>query len=134
MRFLHMLLPLRSSEWCLIGWPVAAVFNFFANHLLPQEGYLSKVKALLGEELCVENGSHADSPKLNGQSNGVTENGSHGEEDGATGAMETEGEGEAVKSSSAPKARGGRKSKTEADAKSECEGWAGKFQANRLPV
>ncbi|KAG5832794.1 hypothetical protein ANANG_G00294920 [Anguilla anguilla] len=84
---------------------------------LSEEGYLSKVKALLGRELCVENGSHDDGPKLNGQSNGVTENGSHGEEDPVTGAMETEGEGGAAKSASAPKARGGRKSKAEGDPK-----------------
>uniref|UniRef100_W5MKZ4 DNA (cytosine-5)-methyltransferase n=1 Tax=Lepisosteus oculatus TaxID=7918 RepID=W5MKZ4_LEPOC len=88
---------------------------------LSVEGYLSKVKALLGRELCLENGSS----ELNGQANGCAENGAHGASDedcgprngqGAEGTVEAREE-EGLKSPSTGKPRGGRRSKTEGDTK-----------------
>uniref|UniRef100_A0A8C3AVR0 DNA (cytosine-5)-methyltransferase n=1 Tax=Cyclopterus lumpus TaxID=8103 RepID=A0A8C3AVR0_CYCLU len=37
---------------------------------ISKEVYISKVKALLGKELCLENGSHGDSVEQNGKTNG----------------------------------------------------------------
>lgn len=86
----------------------------------PQDGYLSKVKALLGRELCVENGSHGDVVEQNcknGKTNGSAANGdSHKEED--DGIMDTK-EADAMKSPSAPKGKGGRKIKSDSEPKSE---------------
>ena len=88
-----------------------------------QEVYISKVKTLLGKELHLENGSHVDGVEQNGKSNGFT-NGSHKEEadDVAMGSQEEEEEEEleaAVKSPTASKGKGGRRSKGNSDTKSK---------------
>lgn len=80
----------------------------------PQEVYISKVKALLGKELHLENGSHADDEEQNGKTNAFT-NGSHKDEDVA---MDVQEEEEAVKSPTASKGKGGRRSKANSDTKS----------------
>ena len=83
-----------------------------------QEVYISKVKALLEKELHVENGSHVDGVEQNGKTNGLT-NGSHNEEEVEDVTMDMlEGE-EAVKSPTAPKGKGGRRSKANSDGKSQ---------------
>lgn len=83
----------------------------------PQEVYISKVKALLGKELHLENGSHVDGVEQNGKMNGFT-NGSH-KDDGEDVIMDVQEEEEAVKSPTAPKGKGGRKSKANSDTKSK---------------
>lgn len=77
----------------------------------PQEVYISKVKALLGKELHLENGV-----EQNGKTNGFT-NGSHKEENSEDVTMDEEEE--AVKSPTASKGKGGRKSKANSDTKSK---------------
>lgn len=72
-----------------------------------QEVYISKVKALLGKELHLENGN----------SNGYT-NGSHKDEDGEEASMDVQEEEETMKSPTASKGKGGRRSKTNSDTKS----------------
>lgn len=73
------------------------------------------MKAVLGKELHHENGA-----EQNGKANGFT-NGSHKSEDGEDVSMDTqeEEEEEAVKSPTAPKGKGGRRSKANSDTKSE---------------
>lgn len=83
----------------------------------PQEVYISKVKALLGKELHLENGSHVDGVEQNGKMNGFT-NGSH-KDDGEDVTMGVQEEEEALKSPTAPKGKGGRKSKANSDTKSK---------------
>lgn len=81
------------------------------------------MKALLGKELHLENGSCVDGAEQNGKANGFT-NGSHedkGCEDGSVTMDTQEEEEEAVKSPPASKGKGGRKSKGSTDTKSECE-------------
>lgn len=85
-----------------------------------QEVYISKVKALLGKELNLENGAHADSLEQNGKTNGFT-NGSHKDEDSEAVTMDVQEEEEAVKSPTAPKGKGGRRSKANSDTKSKFE-------------
>jgi len=82
----------------------------------PQEVYISKVKALLGKELCLENGSHDDSVEQNGKTNG-----SHKDKVNEDVTMGVQEEEEAVKSPTASKGKGGRKSKTNSDTKSNSE-------------
>lgn len=89
--------------------------------LSSQEGYISKVKALLGNELCLENGSHADGTKQNGKTNGFSTNGSHKDEDGGDEAMDVHKEADALKSPTVSKGKGGRKSKADSDAKSKLD-------------
>lgn len=67
--------------------------------------YISKVKALLGKELHLENGN----------SNGYT-NGSH--KDGEEANMDVQEEEEAMKSPTGSKVKGGRRSKSSSDTKS----------------
>lgn len=76
------------------------------------------MKALLGKELHLENGSHADGEQ-NGKTNGLS-NGSHKEEgeDATMDVQEGEEAEEAVKSPTASKGKGGRKSKGNSDSKS----------------
>ena len=69
---------------------------------------------MLGKELHLENGSHAADEEQNGKTNGFT-NGSHKDEDGEDVTMEEE---EAVKSPTAAKGKGGRRSKANSDTKS----------------
>lgn len=83
----------------------------------PQEVYISKVKALLGKELHLENGSHVDGVEQNGKMNGFT-NGSH-KDDGEDVTMDVQEEEEAVKSPTASKGKSGRKSKANSDTKSK---------------
>lgn len=113
-----------NGEWlvfesweCPKSWrqPTISEGLWYVCCVLPQEGYLSKVKALLGRELCVENGSHVDGVEQNGKTNGAATNGSHEGE----GAMDTHEDAEAMKSPSAPKGKGGRKSKTDSEPKSK---------------
>lgn len=85
-----------------------------------QAVYISKVKALLGKELNLENGAHADSLEQNGKTNGFT-NGSHKDEDSEAVTMDVQEEEEAVKSPTAPKGKGGRRSKANSDTKSKFE-------------
>ncbi len=73
---------------------------------------------MLGKELHLENGSHVDGMEQNGKTNGFT-NGSHKDEDGVDVAMDVQEEEEAVKSPSAPKGKGGRRSKANSDTKSK---------------
>lgn len=82
-----------------------------------QEVYISKVKALLGNELHHENGSPVDGVEQNGKKNGFT-NGSHKDEDGENATMDVQEDEEAVKSPTASKGKGGRRSKTNSDTKS----------------
>lgn len=86
----------------------------------PQEVYITKVKALLGKELNLENGSHVDGVEQNGKTNGFT-NGSHKDEDGEDATMDTQEDEEAVKSPTASKGKGGRRSKANSDTKSRFE-------------
>lgn len=72
-----------------------------------QEVYISKVKAVLGKELHLENGN----------SNGYA-NGSHKDDEGEEANMDVQEEDEAKKSPTASKGKGGRRSKANADAKS----------------
>lgn len=83
-----------------------------------QEVYISKVKALLGKELHLENGSHVDGVEQNGKTNGLT-NGSHKAEEAEDVSMDVLEEEEAVKSPTAPKGKVGRRSKANSDAKSQ---------------
>lgn len=87
---------------------------------LPQEVYISKVKALLGKELHLENGSHVDDVEQNGKTNGFT-NGSHKDEDSEDVTMDAQEEEEAVKSPTGPKGKGGRRSKANSDTKSKLD-------------
>uniref|UniRef100_A0A4W5Q3A1 DNA (cytosine-5)-methyltransferase n=1 Tax=Hucho hucho TaxID=62062 RepID=A0A4W5Q3A1_9TELE len=87
---------------------------------ISMDGYLSKVKALLGRELCVENGSHSDVVEQNcknGKTNGSAANGDSHKEEDEEGIMDTK-EADAIKSPSAPKGKGGRKSKSDSEPKS----------------
>lgn len=77
------------------------------------------MKALLGKELRLENGSHVDGEQ-NGKTNGLS-NGSHKDEEAEDVTMDVqEGEEaeEAVKSPTASKGKAGRKSKGNSDTKS----------------
>uniref|UniRef100_A0A6Q2Z553 DNA (cytosine-5)-methyltransferase n=1 Tax=Esox lucius TaxID=8010 RepID=A0A6Q2Z553_ESOLU len=80
----------------------------------PQDGYLSKVKALLGRELHVENGLHVDGVEQNGKTNGSTEN---GKEERQEETMDVQDEADVLKSPSAPKSKGVRKSKSDSEPK-----------------
>lgn len=83
-----------------------------------KEVYISKVKALLGKELHLENGSHSDDAEKNGKTNGFS-NGSHKDEHDEDVTMSVqEEEEESVKSPTASKGKGGRKSKANSDTKS----------------
>uniref|UniRef100_A0A672JJ28 DNA (cytosine-5)-methyltransferase n=1 Tax=Salarias fasciatus TaxID=181472 RepID=A0A672JJ28_SALFA len=73
---------------------------------ISMEVYISKVKALLGKELPLENGV-----EQNGRANGFS-NGSHDDE-----TMGVQEEEEAVKSPTAAKGKGGRRSKSNSDTK-----------------
>uniref|UniRef100_A0A673YD48 DNA (cytosine-5)-methyltransferase n=1 Tax=Salmo trutta TaxID=8032 RepID=A0A673YD48_SALTR len=87
---------------------------------ISMDGYLSKVKALLGRELCVENGSHGDVVEQNcknGKTNGSAVNGDSHKEEDEEGIMDTK-EADVMKSPSAPKGKGGRKSKSDSEPKS----------------
>lgn len=83
------------------------VVHFQISYHFFQEVYISKVKTLLGKELHHENGS----------SNGYT-NGSHKEGDGEDAGMDVQEEEEAMKSPTASKGKGGRRSKANSDTKS----------------
>lgn len=72
-----------------------------------QEDYISKVKTLLGKELHHENGN----------SNGYT-NGSYTDGNGEDAVMGVQEEEEAMKSPTASKGKGGRRSKANSDTKS----------------
>lgn len=85
----------------VVHFPIFYRFFFF------QEVYISKVKTLLGKELHHENGN----------SNGYT-NGSHKDGDGEDAVMDVQEEEEAMKSPTASKGKGGRRSKANSDAKS----------------
>lgn len=84
-----------------------------------QDGYLSKVKALLGQELSLENGSHSDKDKANGRANGFVENGSHVDDNAEETCMDAEEGSVSLKSPSTTKARGGRRSKADGEPKSK---------------
>lgn len=64
-----------------------------------------------------------DGVEQNGHSNGFAENGSHKDNGEQDGAMDTQEEGDAIKSPSAPKGRGGRRSKADSEPKSELHGF-----------
>lgn len=76
------------------------------------------MKALLGKELHLENGSHVDGVEQNGKMNGFT-NGAHKDEEGEEVTMDMQEEEEAVKSPTASKGKGGRRSKANSDTKSK---------------
>lgn len=69
--------------------------------------------------LGLEKDDQSNSVEQNGHSNGISENGSHTESEEKEGAMETQEEGDTVKSPSAPKGRSGRRSKADSEPKSE---------------
>lgn len=81
----------------------------------PQEIYISKVKALLGKELHLE--KDVDDVEQNGKTNGSS-NGSQKDENTEDVTMDVQEEEEAVKSPTASKGKGGRKSKANSDTKS----------------
>lgn len=83
----------------------------------PQEVYISKVKAVLGKELCFDTTLFVDDVKQNVKKNG-SPNGSHKNEDIADVTMDVEDETETVKSPGSSKGKGGRKSKANSDTKS----------------
>lgn len=109
-------MTLKINKSLLLLFNIPPVTSLYAVNFL-QDVYISKVKDLLGKELCLENGSHADGVEQNGKTNGFT-NGSHKDEDDGDVTMAGEEE-EAVKSPTASKGKGGRKSKSNADTKSE---------------
>lgn len=80
------------------------------------------MKALLGKELCRENGSCVDDVKQNGKANGFA-NGSHKDKKEEDGNVTMDTEEEEAKSPPASKGKGGRKSKGSTDTKSESETW-----------
>lgn len=80
-----------------------------------------EVKAILKKALGVVRVD--DGVEQNGHSNGFSENGSHKDDGEQEGAMDTREEGDAVKSPSAPKGRGGRRSKADSETKSELHGF-----------
>ncbi|XP_010775793.1 DNA (cytosine-5)-methyltransferase 1 [Notothenia coriiceps] len=83
---------------------------------ISMEIYISKVKALLGKELHLEKGSHVDDVEQNGKTNGSS-NGSQKDENTEDVTMDVQEEEEAVKSPTASKGKGGRKSKANSDTK-----------------
>lgn len=82
---------------------------------------MSEVKAMLKKALGVV--KEDEGVEQNGHSNGFSENGSHKDEGEQEGAMDTQEEGDAIKSPSAPKGRGGRRSKADSEPKSELQGF-----------
>ncbi len=85
-----------------------------------QEVYMSEVKVVLKKALGVVK---EDEVEQNGHSNGFSENGSHKDEGEQERAMDTQEEGDAIKSPSASKGRGGRRSKADSEPKSELKGF-----------
>ena len=79
------------------------------------------MKALLGIELCLENGANGDAVGHNGKTNGFAANCTHKDEEEGEGNMAVQEEAEPMKSPSAPKGKGGRKSKADSETKSESE-------------
>lgn len=102
------------------SWNFAFDYSRDVTHTLyfHQEDYITKVKALLGKELNLENGSHVDGVEQNGKTNGFT-NGSHKEENGEDVTMDVQEEEEAIKSPTGPKGKGGRRSKANTETKSK---------------
>lgn len=86
--------------------------------LSPQDGYISAVKAVLKQVVCLDKGSQGDAAETNGQTNGFAENGNHKDNGEVEASMDTQEEGESLKSPSAPKGRG-RRSKADSEPKSE---------------
>lgn len=82
---------------------------------------MSEVKAVLKKALGVV--KEGDGVEQNGHLNGFSENGSHKDDGEQEGAMDTQEEGDAIKSPSAPKGRGGRRSKADSEAQSELHGF-----------
>ncbi|RXN04401.1 DNA (cytosine-5)-methyltransferase 1-like protein [Labeo rohita] len=82
---------------------------------LSTEVYTSEVKAVLKKALGVV--KEDEGKEQNGHSNGFSENGSHKDDGEQEGAMDTQEDGEAIKSPSAPKGRGGRRSKADSEPK-----------------
>lgn len=82
---------------------------------------MSEVKVVLKKALGVV--KEDEEVDQNGHSNGFSENGSHKDEGEQERAMDTQEEGDAIKSPSAPKARGGRRSKADSEPKSELKGF-----------
>lgn len=74
---------------------------------------------MLGKELPIENGSHADGVEQKEKKNGLT-NGSHKDEESEDLIMDIPEEEDAVKSPTA-KGKGGRRSKVNSDTKSKFE-------------
>uniref|UniRef100_A0A672RNF0 DNA (cytosine-5)-methyltransferase n=1 Tax=Sinocyclocheilus grahami TaxID=75366 RepID=A0A672RNF0_SINGR len=87
---------------------------------LSTEVYTSEVKAVLKKALGVV--KEDEGVEQNGHSNSFSENGSHKDDGEQEGAMDTREEGDAMKSPSAPKGRGGRRSKADSEPKSELQG------------
>uniref|UniRef100_A0A672RP14 DNA (cytosine-5)-methyltransferase n=1 Tax=Sinocyclocheilus grahami TaxID=75366 RepID=A0A672RP14_SINGR len=82
---------------------------------LSTEVYTSEVKAVLKKALGVV--KEDEGVEQNGHSNSFSENGSHKDDGEQEGAMDTREEGDAMKSPSAPKGRGGRRSKADSEPK-----------------
>lgn len=95
-----------------------------------QEVYTSEVKAVLKKALGVV--KEDEGKEQNGHSNGFSENGSHKDDGEQEGAMDTQEDGEAIKSPSAPKGRGGRRSKADSEPKSELRGFTAFRDARQL--
>ena len=79
----------------------------------------SEVKAVLKKALGLGKDGQRDGAEQNGHSNGISENGSHEGKGEKEGAMETQEEGDTIKSPSATKGRSGRRSKADSEPKSK---------------
>lgn len=77
------------------------------------------MKAVLKKVLSLGKEGHGDGAEQNGHSNGFSENGSHKDNCEKERAMETQDQGETLKSPSTSKGRGGRRSKVDSELKSE---------------
>lgn len=85
-----------------------------------KDGYISAVKAVLKQVVCLDKSSQGDCAETNGQTNGFAENGNGNHKDNGEveAAMDAQEEGESLKSPSAPKGKG-RRSKADCEPKSE---------------
>uniref|UniRef100_A0A8B9R729 DNA (cytosine-5)-methyltransferase n=1 Tax=Astyanax mexicanus TaxID=7994 RepID=A0A8B9R729_ASTMX len=84
---------------------------------LSTEVYTSEVKAVLKKALALGKDVQSDGVEQNGHSNGISENGSHKGNGEKEGDMDAEEEGDAIKSPSTTKGKGGRRSKADSEPK-----------------
>lgn len=108
----------REGKVCL-KCPLCELF-IFINLFCLQEGYISAVKAVLKQVVCLDKDGQGDCVEKNGQLNGCAENGNGNHKDNGEveSVMDTQEEGDSMKSPSAPKGKG-RRSKSDPEPKSE---------------